>query len=87
MRAVEDAGADVAEASPRATHSPKPSSRRFASISASSRRPSAICSRRVAASRRHLLLERLVVLLGIGGADVAAGREDVAVAADLVERG
>ena len=36
---------------------------------------------------RHLLLEWLVVLLGVGRADVPAWRQDVAVAADLVERG
>src|SRR5437588_12787294 len=35
----------------------------------------------------HLLLERLAVVLDLGGADVAAGREDVAVLANIVERG
>ena len=35
----------------------------------------------------HLLLERLAVVLDLLGADVAAGRQDVAVLADLLQRG
>ena len=55
-------------------------------MAASSLAASACCSRSVAVSRCIFLLERLAVVLLRLGADVAAGREHVAVLADLLQR-
>ena len=56
-------------------------------MAASSFAASACCSRSVAAEPLHLLLERLAVVFLRLRADVAPGREHVAVLADVVERG
>ena len=55
-------------------------------MAASSFAASACCSRSVAVKPLHLLLERLAVVFLRLGADVATGREHVAVLADFVER-
>jgi hypothetical protein len=35
----------------------------------------------------HLVLERFAVVLDLGGADMAAGRENVSMLADVLQRG